>query len=123
MLDDAYEILSVIPRGQDRQVIKVGQNALKMRFRRAVAHAGLVDLTFHDLRHVGTSRLSKIYRDPLSLRLLTGHKDLKSLARYFHKTPDELREEAALSLLSKVPLLGIPANDDAPTDAKGVSSR
>ena len=117
MLDDAYEILSAIPRGQDRRVIKVGQNALKMRFRRAVAHAGLVDLTFHDLRHVGTSRLSKIYRDPLSLKLVTGHKDRKSLARYFHKTPDELREEAARSLLSKVPPLGIPANDDSPREA------
>jgi integrase len=123
MLDDAYDILMAIPRGQDRRVIKLGQNALKMRFRRAVAHAGLVDLTFHDLRHVATSRLSKFYRNPLSLKLVTGHKDLKSLARYFHKTPDELREEAALSLLSKVPPLGIPANDDSPVDKDGAASQ
>ena len=123
MLDDAYEILSTIPRGQDRRVIQLGQSALKMRFRRAVAHAGLVDLTFHDLRHVATSRLSKIYRDPLSLMLVTGHKDFKSLTRYFHKTPDELREEAARALLSMIPPLGIPANDDAPRDAKGASLR
>lgn len=40
------------PRPECR-VIKVGQNALKMRVRRAVAQGGLVDLTFQDLRHVG----------------------------------------------------------------------
>ena len=68
---------SSIPRGTDRRVIKLGQNALKMRFRRAVAAAGLEDLTFHDLRHVGTSRLTKIYKDPLTLKLVTEHKDLK----------------------------------------------
>ncbi len=118
MLDDAYEILMAIPRGEDRRVIKLGQNALKMRFRRAVARAGLVDLTFHDLRHVATSRLSNIYRDPLSLRLVTGHKDLKSLARYFHKTPEELRAEASGMLPPAVPLLRVAANDDRPDDGE-----
>jgi integrase len=110
MLDDAYEILMAIPRGNDRRVIKLGQNALKMRFRRAVAAAGLIDLTFHDLRHVATSRLAKIYRDPLTLRLVTGHKDLKSLARYFHKSPLELLEEAGYSRTpSSLPIA--PSND------------
>ena len=56
MLDDAYEILVNIPRGTDRRVIKLDQNALKMRFRRAVKNAGLVSPTFRDLRHVGTRR-------------------------------------------------------------------
>jgi integrase len=123
MLDDAYAILSAIPRGLDRRVIKLGQNALKMRFRRAVAHAGLVDLTFHDLRHVGTSRLAKIYKDPLSLKLVTGHKDLKSLARYFHKTPDELRAEAIGTLVPGIPLLRAPANDDAADLNEGAVSK
>lgn len=122
MLDDAYAILSAIPRGHDRRVIKLGQNALKMRFRRAVARAGLADLTFHDLRHVGTSRLAKIYKDPLSLRLVTGHKYLKSLARYFHKTPDELREEAAQTLNGSLALLRLPANDDSHVTIKGAAS-
>jgi integrase len=122
MLDDAYDILMAIPRGTDRRVIKLGQNALKMRFRRAVAQAGLVDLTLHDLRHVGTSRLSKIYRGPLSLKLVTGHMDLKSLARYFHRTPEELREEAARTA-PVVYLLRVPANDDTSEGAKDISSR
>ena len=123
MLDDAFDILRSIPRGTDRRVIKLGQNALKMRFRRAVAHAGLVNLTFHDLRHVGTSRLAKVYKDPLSLRLVTGHKDLKSLARYFHKTAEELRAEAGLTLPAAVQLLRVPANDDAPIIDEDAISR
>jgi len=110
MLDDAYEILMGIPRGTDRRVIKLDQNALKMRFRRAVKNAGLVNLTFHDLRHVGTSRLAKLFKDPLTLRLVTGHKDLKSLARYFHKSPQELLEEARQAL-GRQPMLLIPSND------------
>ncbi len=89
-------VLRELDRGRDRRVIKIGQNALKMRFRRSVKKAELSDLRFHDLRHVATSRLAKIFKDPLRLRLITGHKDLKSLARYFHKTPQELAEEAGL---------------------------
>jgi len=115
MLDDAYEILMSIPRGTDRRVIKLDQNALKMRFKRAVKNAGLVNLTFHDLRHVGTSRLAKIFKDPLTLKLVTGHKDLKSLARYFHKSPRELLEEAQLAL-GRSPLLLIPSNDVSRAD-------
>jgi integrase len=110
MLDDAYEILMNIPRGSDRRVIKLDQNALKMRFRRAVKNAGLVNLTFHDLRHVGTSRLAKIFKDPLTLRLVTGHKDLKSLVRYFHKSPQELLEEA-WQALGRPTMFLIPSND------------
>lgn len=116
MLDDAYEILSSLPRGDDRRVIKLGQNALKMRFRRAVAAAGLKDLTFHDLRHVATSRLAKIYKDPLTLKLVTGHKDLKSLARYFHKSPAELLEEAGHAA-TRLPALPPPSIDVRSTGA------
>ena len=112
MLDDAYRILTSLPRGSDKRVIKVDQNALKMRYRRAVKNAGLEDLTFHDLRHVGTSRLAKIYKDPLTLRLVTGHKDLKSLARYFHKSPAELLDEANRVLLGRDDLAASAAQGD-----------
>lgn len=95
-LPGVEEVLGRLDRGSDPRVIKIEQNALKMRFRRCVARAGLKDLTFHDLRHVATSRLARLFRDPLRLRLITGHKDLKALARYFHKTAHELAEEAGL---------------------------
>jgi integrase len=66
-----------------------------MAFRRATRKAGIEDLTFHDLRLIGTSRLAKIYKNPLDLKRVTGHKDLKSLDRYYHTTAEELVARAA----------------------------
>jgi len=63
---------------------------LKMWYRRVVARAGIEDLTLHDLRHVATSRLAKLYPNPLDLKRVTGHKDIKSLDRYYHTTAQEL---------------------------------
>jgi integrase len=66
-----------------------------MRYRRAVVRAKIDDLTFHDLRHIATSRLAKIYANPLDLKRVTGHKDLKSLDRYYHTSAAELAARAA----------------------------
>jgi hypothetical protein len=40
------------------------RSALKMRYWGAVGRAKIVDLTFHDLRHVATSRLATLYPNP-----------------------------------------------------------
>ena len=85
----AIRILSGLERTNTR-VLPIDQNVLKMRFRRAVKRAGIEDLTFHDLRHIATSRLAKVYVNPLDLKRVTGHKDLKSLDRYYHATAEEL---------------------------------
>ena len=77
------------PRLEGR-VFPVDQNALKMRYRRAVQRAGIDDLTFHDLRHIAMSRLARFHPSPLDLKRVTGHKDLKSRDRYYHATAAEL---------------------------------
>ncbi len=79
--------------GTGKRVFLIDQNVLKMRYRRVVERAGIKDLTFHDLRHVATSRLAKIYTNPLELKRVTGHKDLKSLDRYFHIDAGELAKK------------------------------
>lgn len=72
-------------------VFSVGpEMALRVRFGRMVARAGLVDLTFHDLRHEATSRLALRYPNPMDLRRVTGHADLKSLDRYYQPDLSEL---------------------------------
>jgi hypothetical protein len=110
MLDDAYAILSAIPRGQERRIAKFGQSALKGRFQGMIAHAGLVDLSFHDVWHVGTSRR---YMDRLDLVLATAHRDLKGLARD-HEMPDGLREEADGMRTVAILLRRASANDNTP---------
>ncbi|AQS88171.1 phage DNA recombinase [Neoasaia chiangmaiensis NBRC 101099] len=56
--------------------------------------ASLRDLTFHDLRHEATIHLARIYTNPLELRRVTGHKDIKSLDRYYQSHTEDLAAKA-----------------------------
>jgi integrase len=95
LLPEALKLLKRIERADDEiHVFPIDQNVLKMRYRRAVIRAGLEDLTFHDLRHIATTRLAKLYPNPLDLKRVTGHKDLKSLDRYYHATAEDLVTKA-----------------------------
>jgi integrase len=99
LLPEAVDVLISLKTTPLRtRVFQIDQNVLKMRFRRAVARAGITDLTFHDLRHIATSRLAKLFPNPLDLKRVTGHKDLKSLDRYYHTTAQELAERVRLML-------------------------
>ncbi|MEA1672859.1 site-specific integrase [Nitrospirillum sp. BR 11163] len=76
-------------------VVGEDQRLLKVTFGRVVDRAGIADLTFHDLRHEATSRLAKIYTNPLELMRVTGHKTLSMLARYYHADAEELAQRLA----------------------------
>lgn len=88
------KLLTVLGPAADGRVFRIDQNILKMRYRRAADRAGIIALTFHDLRHIATSRLARIYPNPPDLKRVTGHKDLKSLDRYYHATAEELAARA-----------------------------
>lgn len=93
-----------LPKGK---VFPTTASAIKQSFTRAVArgrrlyladcrgtsqepqNSFLEDLTFHDLRHEATSRLA----DKLQMHELmrvTGHKDTRMLARYYHPRAEDL---------------------------------
>lgn len=58
-------------------------NHLSYRWRRACENAGVVGLHFHDLRHEATARLyERTQLSDLQIAKITGHKDMKMLARY-----------------------------------------
>jgi integrase len=59
-------------------------DALDSAWDRATTEAGLPDLRFHDLRHVGTTRHARRLRNPQMLKRITGHKTDAMLARYTH---------------------------------------
>lgn len=52
----------------------------------------LVDLHFHDLRHEATSRLAERLQLHELMRV-TGHKDTRMLARYYHPRPEDLAKK------------------------------
>ena len=91
----AREVLETIPAKQlDGQVWPWSADQVTRLFAEAVTKAGVVDLTFHDLRHEATSRLARIY--PVhELARITGHKTLQMILRYYHPTADELAERLA----------------------------
>jgi len=70
------------------KVFNVGtSDAFSVRFGRYTTEAQLEDLTFHDLRHEATSRIAIVVKSPLDLMRFTGHKDIKSLNRYYQPDP------------------------------------
>lgn len=103
----AVEAFNGLPKAISGRVFATTASAVKQSWARAVARAqrnyladcktsmrepvaGFLDeLTFHDLRHEATSRLA----EKLALHELmkvTGHKDTRMLARYYHPRAEDL---------------------------------
>lgn len=92
------------------KVFKTTASAIKQSYMRAVIRARkayeadtaesdrddavLVDLTFHDLRHEATSRLADVFQMH-ELMKVTGHKDSRMLARYYHPKMSDLAKKLA----------------------------
>ncbi|MBS1102123.1 site-specific integrase [Gluconobacter sp. Dm-62] len=94
LLYDKLNTLSASPDPDDL-IFQIGdERAFSVRYGRRVKKAGLDDLTFHDLRHEATSRLARFFPNPLDLCRVTGHRDLKSLDRYYQPVLTTLAEDA-----------------------------
>jgi len=83
----------------------ITKDMLSQAFRDAATKAK-VNITFHDLRHVATTRLAPLHRDVLELAMTTGHKTLNVLKRYYNPEPEqraaEIRKrEKALSRITR----------------------
>jgi integrase len=106
----AVSVFKKLPRSIEGMVFPTTKSALKQSWARAVSRARyayvaeceekgithkpdfLTDLRFHDLRHEATSRLA----DRLALHELmrvTGHKDTRMLARYYHPRAEDLAKK------------------------------
>lgn len=84
--------LAQIPRRLDSPYVFTGENGkrfkdLKRSFGTALKRAGIRDFRFHDLRHTFASHLAMAGVDPVSMKELLGHKDLKMTMRYTHLAP------------------------------------
>lgn len=85
----ARSVLAALPRSIGGKVFPCSQSAVTQSWRRACRRAGITGLTFHDLRHEATSRLADFF-DVSRLMKITGHKDTKMLARYYHPRIEDL---------------------------------
>lgn len=68
-------------------------NRLSQKWSRIAALSGCEDLHFHDLRHEATSRFyERTTMTDLQIAKITGHKDLRMLARYSNLRGSQLSE-------------------------------
>lgn len=92
-----------LPKGP---VFTTSENAAKLSFIRAVKRARrryveaggaddsmLVDLRFHDLRHVAVTRLAEKLPNIVELASVSGHADVRMLRRYYHPKAEDLAKK------------------------------
>jgi integrase len=76
--------------GKTGRVLDVPVHAVSHVFIRVCKRAGITDLHFHDLRHEATSRLFEKGLNVMEVASITGHADVRMLARYTHLRADDL---------------------------------
>ena len=63
---------------------------VRRAFHETTRKAGIVGLTFHDLRHEATSRLVERGMHIMTVQAITGHKSAHMLKRYTHISKETL---------------------------------
>lgn len=99
----AVSVLKTLTRPLRGPVFDVTPNAVKLGFiraveraRRAYVEAGgkdervMVDLHFHDLRHIAVTRLAEKLPNIVELAAVSGHQDVRMLKRYYHPKAEDL---------------------------------
>lgn len=89
----AVSILRAVATSRAGGVFPTTPDAVKKAWKRACSQANITDLHFHDLRHEAASRLAEKLPNLIELGAVTGHRDLRSLKRYYHpRTSDLVRK-------------------------------
>lgn len=89
---DAQAILKKMPRGKGR-IFPYRGASLSATFQRGVKFLGLEDITLHDLRHEGISRLFEAGLSIPEVSLISGHASWESLKRYTRIQPKHVLEK------------------------------
>lgn len=88
----AVAVLEALPRRLDGRAFACRQDVITQAFARACERAAIENLRFHDLRHEATSRLAERL-EMHELMKVTGHKDPRMLARYYHPRAADLAKK------------------------------
>jgi len=86
----ALRVLGSIPKDPTGKVLPIEPATLSKCFERAVKQAEIVNLRFHDLRHVAISSMAERLPNLIELSAVSGHKSLKMLQRYYHPDAEKL---------------------------------
>lgn len=78
---------------QSKFIFPYNPNSIGAAWCRAVQHAGLEDVRWHDLRHEGISRLFTQGYGIEQVALVSGHTSWNQLRRYTHLKPESLHRD------------------------------
>jgi integrase len=87
---EAVRLLEALPRLDP--VFGITSGNLDALWRRLRDRAGIVNLTYHDSRHIAVTRLARKL-DVLPLARMVGHKDLRMLQAYYNESAEELAKQ------------------------------
>ncbi len=80
---------------RDDRCLPLSGNSVRLVFERLRQGAGVVDLTFHDLRHEAVSRFVESGSSLAQVQMISGHRDLRMLMRYTHLQTDDIMAKLA----------------------------
>ena len=89
-------LLLSLPAGESSESV-FAQGSIRRAFSTACRRAGLVDVSFHVLRHTAASHLVMSGVDLVTVKDLLGHASIRMTQRYAHLSPGH-RQEAAEAL-------------------------
>lgn len=72
------------------RVFPISYRVVDQAWVRAVKRAGIKDFRFHDLRHQAITNMAKKIPNVIELSRISGHSNLKMLARYYSTRPEDL---------------------------------
>jgi len=81
---EAARVIETMPREKSGPIFPYNGRSISSSFTRAYAFLAIEDLTFHDLRHEGTSRPFEMGWNLPHVAAATGHRSWASLRRYAH---------------------------------------
>lgn len=84
---EALAIVQAMPRAGER-IFPYNEQSVSAAFARTCTSLEIADLTFHDLRHEGISRLFEMGATIPKAAAVSGHRSWKSLQRYTHLRED-----------------------------------
>ena len=86
----AIRILKLLPRDIEGRVFPLNKQTVSILFLRAARRAEVLDIHFHDLRHMAITRLASKFSNPIEIAAISGHKSLSMLKRYTHIKAEDL---------------------------------
>jgi integrase len=98
---------------------RLDPSALRRRYVAARDAAGLPALRFHDLRHTAGTLLTRML-DPVTVKDLLGHADLKTTERYLHAIRASELADAATRAFA--PETAVPSTDPPKRRSSTVST-